>query len=814
MIRHDSQASAVCPDGEIPADPRSLSRGPWADLISRLVEEFAGEWRRGESVGAESFLGRHPLLADRPEAAIRIIYEEVCLRRGEGEDVELTELLGRFPRWRDELAVLFDCDRLLGEAPATLAFPEVGEVLGDFVLLGELGRGAKGRCFLAAQPTLSDRRVAVKVTTDDHAEHLSLARLQHTHIMPLYSEHDFPDRRLRALCMPYLGGASFARILEVLQRVPAERRTGRSLLDAIDAPGHGATPWPVAALGPARRFLERSSYAKAVCWIGACLADALSYAHERGLVHLDIKPSNVLLTADGQPMLLDFHLAREPFTSDRPPADGIGGTPGYMSPEQAALVAAMDAGREPPTGLDARSDVYSLGCVLAELLGAQAPVAGDRPRASADRRPPGDRPAPPGVSTGLADIIGKCLADDPEGRYHDAAALAEDLRRHMADRPLEGVSNRSLRERWHKWVRRQPHRVFLVKLALAATCLAAMASALVWLTILEPRLRGAADSLAQGRALLDQRSYPEAQRALIRGAALIEGLPGGGRLEAELAEALWLTGRLDEADRLHRIVDRLRLAESAADRPGPSARDVEAHCRALWATRRTLLDRRGLPADAALQAQLRHDLLDVAVIGSYLRVRLETDPRAIAEAHCAGLALLDEAEALLGPSHVLYLARRTHARALGLSSLTESAARGEAQLPPRTAWEHDAAGRILLATGDLAGRKRPSSGRSSCGRRTSGPISTWESAPSAVAFTRRRSARSGSVLPWPPTAPSAITTARWPIRPWDTETRRHATSAGRPPSTRPSPTRPIPRESSTTHRGASLPPNVEGTSAE
>ena len=126
--------------------------------------------------------------------------------------------------------------------------------------------------------------------------------------------------------------------------MPVGRRTGQSLLDVLDRTQQ-ASPWPQSGASPTGRFLARSSYVRAVCWIGACLADALQYAHERGLVHMDVKPSNILLTADGQPMLLDFHLAREPIPRDEPPAEGVGGTPGYMSPEQEALIAAMDSGR-------------------------------------------------------------------------------------------------------------------------------------------------------------------------------------------------------------------------------------------------------------------------------------------------------------------------------------------------------------------------------------------------------------------------------------------------------------------------------------
>jgi serine/threonine protein kinase len=609
------------------------SRGGQADPVARLVEEFAAAWGRGERPPAEAFLERQRPVSTQPEAAIRLIYEEVCLRQDRGEAVPLSELVERFPQWQAELALLLDCDRLLGAMPAPPAFPESGEQLGDFLLMAELGRGARGRCFLAAQPSLSYRQVVLKVTPDDHVEHLSMARLQHTHIMPLYSEHEFAERRLRALCMPYLGGTSLARLLDELGRLPADRHSGRSVLEILDR-SLQASPWPQAGDSPARRFLAQASYVHAVCWIGACLADALQYAHDRRLVHMDIKPSNILLTADGQPMLLDFHLAREPIAIGKPPADGVGGTPGYMSPEQEAAIAAMDSGRAVRSGIDARSDVYSLGCVLSEMLGAGIP-------STTDPGTPRPRPFRADVSTGLADVIRKCLAAGPDGRYPDAASLAEDLRRHMADLPLLGVPNRSLPERWRRWRRHRRGALFRTQALLLTSCLAATLAIFVWYAFLTPRFRGAAHALVEGRVRLGRGDYPEAARALTRGAALIEGLPGGNRLSGELAGALRLADRLEEADRLHRLVDRLRLAESAADRPVASARDVERHCRALWRSRRSLLERPETPVDPRIEDQLRDDLLDLAIIGASLGARLETEPVRVAEAHRAALGILE-----------------------------------------------------------------------------------------------------------------------------------------------------------------------------
>src|SRR5262249_53321976 len=201
-----------------------------------------------------------------------------------------------------------------------------------------------GRVFLAAQPSLGDRPVGLKVAALGRGGHLSLARLQHMNIVPLYSEHVIRDRNLQILCMPFLGGATLSQVLELLRdRAPAER-AGRQIIEAMDRIA-ASRPVDLPAGGPFRRFIARVSYVEAICSVGACLADGLQYAHERDLVHMDIKPSNVLLAGDGQPMLLDFHLARGPIAPDGPPPTWIGGTPGFMSPEQRDALAAVRDGR-------------------------------------------------------------------------------------------------------------------------------------------------------------------------------------------------------------------------------------------------------------------------------------------------------------------------------------------------------------------------------------------------------------------------------------------------------------------------------------
>ena len=706
MIKRNLTTKNSAMNVELPTKelrPTGDRRSP-EDLASRLADEMSAAWHAGQRRSTEEFLRQYPELLQEPEAAIRLIYEEYCLRAEVGEAASASEIVRRFPQWRTQLEVLLDCHRLL-DVPLGPALPTLSDSVGEFVLLAELGRGVQGRVYLASQPSLGDRLVVLKMTPRAGYEHLSLARLQHTHIMPLYAVKDDAESNLRTLCMPYFGGAALNQVFEQLHETPVRERTGAHLVVALDRAAAKAARWPTTGPDsssaseparvhdPARQRLGTASYVEAICWIGACLAEALHYAHERGLIHLDVKPGNVLLAADGQPMLLDFHVAQKPIRPGNAIPEWVGGTPTYMSPEQHLAMTAMNQGQPISAAVDGRSDIYSLGLLLHEALSGQVPLERHAPLPSLDR-------CNSCVSVGLADIIAKCLAANPLDRYSTAGSLVEDLRRHLSDLPLRGVRNRSLGERWRKWRRRRPN---ALGFTIMATAVFAAALSLGW--VVHDRVNeqrdGAALALEEGRQHFRTRSYAKAVDTLARGLSRAEHLPdGGGALAKDLAGQLYLARRALTADQLHTLVERLRYLAGASSIPRGEVTSLTNRWRTVWDKRGLLKDPHGTRLEPELEQQLNTDLLELGILWADLRVRL-AEPDKMHEAHREALKILSDTEAIYGLSHILCRQRHLSALALGQVDLAEVAARQAAELPPQTAWEHYVLGRALLQSGNL-----------------------------------------------------------------------------------------------------------------
>jgi tetratricopeptide (TPR) repeat protein len=672
---------------ESPASPAGLEA-----LVPRLAEELSAAWRQGRRVCAEEFLTRHPELLASPQAAAQLIYEEICQREEAGEEHAAAEVVARFPQWREELALLLDAHRLLQRPElAGPVFPEVGQTLGNVRLIRELGRGAKGRVFLAVQPSLANRYLVVKVTPCDGQEHLTLAGLLHTFIVPLYTRRDFPERHLRALSMPYLGGATLGQVLAGLRDRPLTRRTGADLVRALD---RLQQPNPVPSLpkrSPFRDFFTQSGYVEAVCGLAECIGDGLQYAHERDLLHLDVKPSNVLLAADGQPMLLDFHLARPPLRRGQPVPEWFGGTPDYMSPEQLEVLEAVRQRRPVPCDVGPRSDVYALGLLLYEALGGAVPVRGAVPGPLHECNPH--------VSRGLSDLVHRCLAASPADRYPSAGAVVADLRRHREYRPLRGVRD-SWPERWRKWRRRSPHALLRNLLLVLAGFLLVGVMYLGYLVRADRLDKGRA-ALADGRRQLAQQHDEDAEKTLKEGLDAVRFLPGAVDLANQLADEAHRAGWTGFAHQVHVEAERARFQYGSASLGPGDVGGVLATCRQLWDCRGEALDRSRVYLGPETQDRLRTDLLDLALFWADQRARLATREPDPAAARAEVFRVLEEAEATFGASPAVARQRQACALALGDQATAEAAARQAALLQPRTAWDHYLLGRSLFTAGDL-----------------------------------------------------------------------------------------------------------------
>jgi tetratricopeptide (TPR) repeat protein len=422
------------------------------------------------------------------------------------------------------------------------------------------------------------------------------------------------------------------------------------------------------------------------------MADALHFAHQRGLVHLDLKPSNILLTADGEPMLLDFHLAREPLLAGAPPPAWFGGTPGYMSPEQLTAGAAVRWHRPVPKAVDGRSDVYSLGLLLVEALGRAVTSAQTASIAEL-------RKLNPHVTVGLADILSKCLAHNPSARYQDAAMLAGDLRRHIAHLPLAGVSNRSLIERWQKWRYRAPMKLALAGMILAIVATIATAAGLA-LTHVRQRLDQAELALVNGRNHFKNHDYQQAICTLTQGWTLARDTPGGSDLAREFEKQSRLARRARAAQDLHTVADRVRFYFEPESLTPQQARTLEASCKDTWDARTVLVEESEARLEAEVEQRIRVDLLDLGILWADLHVRSATPDEAALARRDAEQAL-EEAQKLFGENPVLYHERLNYVDHLGAKVPLEKRNALAAESAPRSAWEHYALGRSLLRKGKL-----------------------------------------------------------------------------------------------------------------
>ena len=390
--------------------------------------------------------------ADHDDSVVETAVEQFveAHERGDfGTKIKPPDLLAYLRRWPEELRPeihrlcrqVLAFDDLVGAPPRevqseTSAEGESGDGarrLGDFLLREELGRGGMGVVYLADQVSLG-RRVALKVLppglslSSVHVERFrreaaAAAKLHHPGIVPVHSFSEVEGTL--AFAMEYVPGRGLHDIVDDLRmRQPdTVRTTGiRGLQDDQASLG--------VSLPAGVEQVARGFYAE-VAEFTAQVAEALAAAHAQGIVHRDIKPRNVIVDELGRARLLDFGLAKEVDEHSLSMSGDLTGTVHYMSPEQTLAKR---------VAVDPRTDVFSLGVVLYELLTLTRPFAGETMQqivyAICFSEPEALHKRNPRTPTDLATICARAMEKDPVARYASAADMAADLRRFLRWEPI------------------------------------------------------------------------------------------------------------------------------------------------------------------------------------------------------------------------------------------------------------------------------------------------------------------------------------------------------------------------------------------
>ena len=378
--------------------------------------------------------------------------------------------------------------------------------IGRFTIQALLGAGGFGTVY-RAHDTLLDREVALKVPHPSRLqserdktrvlrEAKAAAQLRHPNIVPVYDAGS-------------AGGQFF---------IASAFIDGRTLAESL--------------------CRHRPDFQQAARLVRE-LAGALDYAHGLGIVHRDVKPSNVLLDAKDNPLLADFGLARFLESDDELTHEGtVLGTPAYMAPEQA---------RGEHDAVGPASDQYSLGVVLYEMLCGQRPFAGAPATVIADvigKEPPSPRSANPTIPKDLETICLKAMAKRTENRYAGCRELADDLRRWEEGEPITARRVRPV-ERFARWCRRNP--VVAALSATAAALLLAVAVVSLWANVKTSRALATAGE-ERRKAEISTKQETAQRKLADQAKKTAERNLYYANIRA--AHQCWLSARLREADRL------------------------------------------------------------------------------------------------------------------------------------------------------------------------------------------------------------------------------------------------------------------------
>jgi len=429
-----------------------------------------------------------PASGDSDAADVFDFVDEFLTDREKGRERPLAHYLARYPRCQDAVAREYLALKLpvAKAAEATAAPASDAPRIGPYRILSEIGRGGQGTVFLAEDSRIA-RKVALKVlasrfdlVSEDRRRRFRreaevIARLEHPGICGIY-EADI-DGEAPYIAMRHIEGRSLA---EILAQARTSRSAGSSTASETrtEAPPEGddTTTWPPGSPLDIRRVLllfER-------------VARALHAAHEAGVVHRDVKPGNLMIARDGQPVLLDFGLARDEHSEQATltQSGDVFGTPAYMSPEQ------LTGGGAP---LDRRTDVYSLAISLFEALTLarpfEAPSRIELYRRIREEPVPDARKRNPDLPEDVQVVLETALERDPNRRYATALDLAEDLRRIREYEPIRARPAGPLL-RFSRWTRRHP----VIAVSTIGTILALSAGLALALHLIDKRDSALADA--------------------------------------------------------------------------------------------------------------------------------------------------------------------------------------------------------------------------------------------------------------------------------------------------------------------------------
>ena len=458
----------------------------------------------------------------RDDAELAELIEELTRRMQAGDSQADFEIIAIHPEFRDELTQLRDVVRELAECDAAAIAPSSGELvglnasseydidaatrvstlrpgnlkpadlLGDFRILRELGRGGMGVVYEAHQISLG-RRVALKTlpsfsmldsrsTRRFENEARAAALLDHQNIVRVHAVGF--DCGVHYYAMQLINGTDLEHVIAELRETLSDSRKNSDSNASDDTSRADGTPHgsrdtcALFGLRDSHSPQANQQYIKTFARLGIQAAEALEHAHLMGIVHRDIKPSNLLLDAHGNIQVADFGLAQIQGEAGVSATGDVVGTLRYMSPEQAYAKRVV---------VDHRTDIYSLGVTLYELLTLQRAFDGAN-RVEVLRKIAFDDPAPPRqlnkrIPIELDTIVMKAMAKSPDQRYQSASELAADLRRFSNSEPILAKPLGRL-DYAKKWCRRHKSLVSSMMVVLAFIFLGSViSSAAIWVAL-------------------------------------------------------------------------------------------------------------------------------------------------------------------------------------------------------------------------------------------------------------------------------------------------------------------------------------------